>query len=41
MFENLELLNGEEFKLHVMTSIVTCTISNIFSYFDMRGFIKF
>jgi hypothetical protein len=34
------LINGEDFKLRVMTSIVTCTISNILSCFDMSEFIK-
>jgi hypothetical protein len=35
------LVNGEELKLHVMTNIITRTISNILSYFDMCKFIQF
>jgi hypothetical protein len=40
MFGYLQLLNGEEFKLRAMTSIVICTISNILYCYGMRGFIK-
>jgi hypothetical protein len=40
MFGNLYLFNGEEFKLGVMISIISCTLSNILSYFDMGRFIK-
>jgi hypothetical protein len=41
IFANFSLLNGEELQLLIMTSIVTCNISNILSFFDLRRFIKF
>jgi hypothetical protein len=40
MFRYLQLLNGEEFKLHAMRSIVICIIPNILYCYGMRGFIK-